>query len=313
MKIVLALGGNALLQRSQDQTLENQLKNIKDASASIAKIADGNDLVIVHGNGPQVGMLMEQNATYHDVKPQITPYPMDVLSAETCGMIGCLLQQELLNADDTCSPVSLITQTLVEKADPAFENLTKFVGPVYSEEEARKIMQDRPNLQYKPDGEYFRQVVASPKPKDIFEIKQINALLATGSIVIAGGGGGIPVYRNEEGKLNGVECVIDKDYTAELISEMIEADMFIILTDGDVCENFGTPEQRSIKQISYEDLGKYDFPAGSMGPKVDAVCKFVKQTGRKAVIGSLYELDMILKGTSGTSIEAKCALEYYDK
>jgi len=313
MKIVLALGGNALLQREEAQTLENQLKNIKHASASIAKIAEGNELVIVHGNGPQVGMLMEQNATYHEVKPQISPYPMDVLSAETCGMIGCLLQQELLNADDTCSPISIITQTLVEKADHAFENLTKFVGPVYSEAEALKIMQERPNLQYKPDGVYYRQVVASPKPKDIFEIPQINALLATGSIVIAGGGGGIPVYKDDDGKLNGVECVIDKDYTAELISEKIEADMFIILTDGDVCENFGTPEQRSIKQISYQDLSKYDFPAGSMGPKVDAVCKFVQQTGRKAVIGSLYELDMILAGTSGTSIEAECALEYYNK
>ncbi|WP_375748747.1 carbamate kinase [Vibrio sp. HN007] len=311
MKIVLALGGNALLQRKEAQTLENQLKNITRASTSIAKIAEGNELVIVHGNGPQVGMLMEQNATYHEVKPQITPYPMDVLSAETCGMIGCLLQQELINADNACYPISIITQTLVEKADPAFENLTKFVGPVYSEEEAKKIMADRPNLQYKPDGEYYRQVVASPKPIDIFEIPQINALLATGSIVIAGGGGGIPVYKDDDGKLNGVECVIDKDYTAELISERIDADMFIILTDGNVCENFGTPEQRSIKRISHEDLGKYDFPAGSMGPKVDAVRKFVKQTGRKAVIGSLYELDEILKGHSGTSIEAECELEYY--
>ncbi|PKH07547.1 carbamate kinase [Moritella sp. Urea-trap-13] len=313
MKIVLALGGNALLQRSQDQTLENQLNNIKDASASIVQISEGNELVIVHGNGPQVGMLMEQNATYHEVKPHILPYPMDVLSAETCGMIGCLLQQELLNANNACSPISVITQTLVEKGDPAFENPTKFVGPVYSEEEARKIMQDRPNLQYKPDGEYYRQVVASPKPKDILEIPQINTLLSAGNIVIAGGGGGIPVYRNDEGKLNGVECVIDKDYTAEMISEMIEADLFIILTDGDVCENYGTPEQRSIKKISYADLRKYDFPAGSMGPKVDAVCKFVKQTGNKAVIGSLYELDKILAGTSGTSIETDCILEYYNK
>jgi len=311
MKIVLALGGNALLQREEDQTLANQLKNIKDASASIVKIALGNELVIVHGNGPQVGMLMEQGATYHTVKPNILPYPMDVLSAETCGMIGCLLQQELLNADNSCAPVSIITQTLVEKSDPAFDNRTKFVGPVYNEEEARKIMQGNPQLEYKADGVYYRQVVASPKPKGIFEIPQINALLATGSIVIAGGGGGIPVCRDDNGDLYGVECVIDKDFTAELISKNIDADMFIILTDGDVCENFGTPEQRSIKQISYKDLSKFDFPAGSMGPKVEAVCSFVEETGRKAVIGSLYELEQILAGTSGTSIEPECELEYY--
>ena len=311
MKIVLALGGNALLQRKQHQTLENQLDNVTKASANIAKIAKGNDLVIVHGNGPQVGMLMEQNATYHEVKPQITPYPMDVLSAETCGMIGCLLQQELLNADESCSPICLITQTLINKGDPAFENLTKFVGPVYSKEEARKIMVERPHLQYKEDGEYYRQVVASPKPKGILEIKQINTLLDKNCIVIAGGGGGIPVYKDDNGKLCGVECVIDKDYTAELISEQIQADMFIILTDGNVCENFGTPEQRSIRRISPDDLDKYDFPAGSMGPKVDAVCKFVRATGRKAVIGSLYELDKILEGTSGTFIEDGSQLEYY--
>lgn len=311
MKIVLALGGNALLQREEAMTLENQLKNITRASSSIVDIANGNQLVIVHGNGPQVGMLMEQNATYHEAKPQMLPYPMDVLSAETCGMIGCLLQQELLNADDTCSPVSLITQTLVDITDPAFKEPTKFVGPVYSKKEAQSIMEERPFLRYKADGKYYRQVVASPKPKDILEIKQINTLLDSGSIVIAGGGGGIPVYKNSDSKLCGVECVIDKDYTAELISERIQADLFIILTDGNVCENFGTPTQKDIKRISPEELQKYDFPAGSMGPKVDAVCMFVKQTGRKAVIGSLYELDMILKLEAGTSIEGGATLEYY--
>ncbi|BDY05275.1 carbamate kinase [Ferrimonas sp. YFM] len=311
MRIVLALGGNALLQRGQHQTLDNQHDNIKKASASIAKIARGNELVIVHGNGPQVGMLMEQNACYHEVKPDITPYPMDVLSAETCGMVGCLLQQELLNEDEGCRPVSIITQTLVDKDDPAFGNPTKFVGPVYSKEEADRITSDRPHLIYKPDGEYYRQVVASPKPKQVLEIDQINALLNIDCVVIAGGGGGIPVYRDEQEKLCGIECVIDKDYTAEMISECIDADMFIILTDGNVCEGFGTPAQKEIKRISPEALTGYDFPAGSMGPKVDAVCRFVENTGRRAVIGSLYQLDGILKGECGTHIEPTAEKTYY--
>ena len=152
MKIVLALGGNALLQRNQAQTLHNQLENIKKAAASIANIAHGNELVIVHGNGPQVGMLMDQNASYRTAKPTFTPYPMDVLSAETCGMIGCLLQQELLNADSACAPISLITQTLIDSNDDAFNNLTKFVGPVYSQAEAEQIISAQPGLQFREIG-----------------------------------------------------------------------------------------------------------------------------------------------------------------
>lgn len=311
MKIVLALGGNALLQRAQHQTLENQFNNIKVAAQSIAKIYTDNEIVVVHGNGPQVGMLMEQNATYHDVKPEITPYPMDVLSAETCGMIGCLLQQELYNENPASTPIALLTQTLVDHNDPGFQDPTKFVGPVYTKEQADKIMADRPDQQFKADGEYFRQVVASPKPIKILETAQIKALLDTGSIVIAGGGGGIPVYEDTPEHLAGVECVVDKDFTAELIAEEVEADLMIILTDRNVCVDFGTPHEKDIARISPEALTDFNFPAGSMGPKIEAVSKFVKTTGRKAVIGSLTDLDKIIAGESGTWIENDIDTQFY--
>ena len=311
MRIVLALGGNALLERGQALTAENQLMNIKKAAASIAKVARDNELVIVHGNGPQVGLLMEQNAAYEEISPKTTPYPMDVLGAQTCGMVGYMLQKELHNEDQCLGVVSLITQTVVSDADDAFKNPTKFVGPVYTKESAEEIMGDNTNLTFKPDGDYYRRVVSSPAPLNIVEIEQIETLLKHQNVVIAGGGGGVPVYLDDNEQLQGIECVIDKDSTARLMSELLNADMFIILTDGAVYENFGKPTQKAIKHVSTSKLKEYDFPAGSMGPKVDAICEFVNGTGNKAAIGSLFDLDEILKGTQGTHIEKKCELKYY--
>ncbi|GLO62799.1 carbamate kinase [Vibrio sp. MACH09] len=311
MRIVLALGGNALLERGEALTAENQLNNIKKAAASIAKIAKNNELVIVHGNGPQVGLLMEQNAAYNEVSPETTPYPMDVLGAQTCGMVGYMLQKELLNVDSCLGVVSLLTQTVVNKEDEAFNNPTKFVGPVYSKERAEEIMADT-GVMFKADGEYYRRVVASPTPHNIIELYQIEALLKQKSIVIAGGGGGVPVAYDSKGiELTGVECVIDKDSTACLMSKLLDADMFIILTDGAVYEDFGKPSQRAIQKISSTELKTYDFPAGSMGPKVDAVCDFVDKTSRSAAIGSLFELDEILRGEAGTHITDRAELTYY--
>jgi len=309
MRIVLALGGNALLARGQALTAENQRENIQKAAASIAAIAKEHEIVIVHGNGPQVGLLMEQNAAYQEVSPQTTPYPMDVLGSETCGMVGYMLQQELRNEDQTLDIATLVTQTLVDESDPAFANPTKFVGPVYTEARAKEMMAASDKV-FKADGEYYRRVVPSPKPNDIVEIKQIETLLSAGNIVIACGGGGVPVA-NRDGKGVGVECVIDKDLTAELLAEKINADLFVILTDGSIYRNYGKPDQAEMKVATPKGLSEFNFPAGSMGPKVEAVCRFVEAKGSHAAIGSLFELDRVITNEAGTLIKQGEGIEYY--
>ncbi|MDA0150153.1 carbamate kinase [Vibrio sp. LaRot3] len=309
MRIVLALGGNALLARGQALTAENQRENIQKAAASIAAIAKEHEIVIVHGNGPQVGLLMEQNAAYQEVSPQTTPYPMDVLGSETCGMVGYMLQQELRNEDQSLDIATLVTQTLVDESDPAFANPTKFVGPVYTEARAKEMMAASDKV-FKADGEYYRRVVPSPKPNDIVEIKQIETLLGAGNIVIACGGGGVPVA-NRDGKGVGVECVIDKDLTAELLAEKINADLFVILTDGSIYRNYGKPDQAEMKVATPKGLSEFNFPAGSMGPKVEAVCRFVEAKGSHAAIGSLFELDRVITNEAGTLIKQGEGIEYY--
>ncbi|WP_260261092.1 carbamate kinase [Vibrio intestinalis] len=309
MRIVLALGGNALLARGQALTAENQRENIQKAAASIAAIAKEHEIVIVHGNGPQVGLLMEQNAAYQEVSPQTTPYPMDVLGSETCGMVGYMLQQELRNEDQTLDIATLVTQTLVDESDPAFANPTKFVGPVYTEARAKEMMAASDKV-FKADGEYYRRVVPSPKPNDIVELKQIETLLSAGNIVIACGGGGVPVA-NRDGKGVGVECVIDKDLTAELLAEKINADLFVILTDGSIYRNYGKPDQAEMKVATPKGLSEFNFPAGSMGPKVEAVCRFVEAKGSHAAIGSLFELDRVITNEAGTLIKQGEGIEYY--
>ncbi|MGE6383186.1 carbamate kinase [Shewanella baltica] len=311
MRIVLALGGNALLERGQPLTATHLRNNIKKAAASIAAIAREHDVLIVHGNGPQVGLLMEQNYEYQKINSAVTAYPLDVLGAETCGMVGYMLQQELFNSDKKLSITTILTQTCVDIDDPAFNDPTKFVGPVYNEEEIDKVNIANPSAIFKKDGNYYRRVVSSPIPQDIVESKQIRSLLENGNTVIACGGGGIPVFKADNGNLVGVECVIDKDLTAELLAEQIQADLFIILTDGAVYLNYGKENQQAIKNITPQELDKYHFPAGSMGPKIDAVCKFVSKGLGDAAIGALDELSAVIAGHSGTRITLGETVEYY--
>ncbi|WP_394143311.1 carbamate kinase [Vibrio atypicus] len=309
MRIVLALGGNALLARGQALTAENQRENIQRAAQNIAEVAKQHQVVIVHGNGPQVGLLMEQNAAYQEYSPETTPYPMDVLGSQTCGMVGYMLQQELRNCDTSLNIATLVTQTEVSKADPAFADPTKFVGPVYTEAQAKEMMAVS-DKQFKADGEYYRRVVPSPMPKDIVEVAQIETLLGAGNVVIACGGGGVPVSI-EDGRSLGVECVIDKDLTAELLAEKINADLFVILTDGSIYRNYGKEDQAEMKVATPKGLEAFSFPAGSMGPKVAAVCQFV-ETGRgEAAIGSLFELDKVINKQAGTLVTQGEGIEYY--
>lgn len=309
MRIVLALGGNALLARGQALTSENQRENIKKSAAGIAAIAKEHEVVVVHGNGPQVGLLMEQNAAYQEYSPETTPYPMDVLGSQTCGMVGYMLQQELRNIDQSLEIATLVTQTEVSKQDPAFTNPTKFVGPVYTAERAEEIMAES-SMKFKADGDYYRRVVPSPMPKDIVECPQIETLLKAGNLVIACGGGGVPVCF-ENNQSTGVECVIDKDLTAELLAEKIDADLFIILTDGSIYRNYGKEDQAEMKQATPSALAEFNFPAGSMGPKIEAVCKFV-ETGRgNSAIGSLFDLDKIITNEAGTLVTQGEGIIYY--
>jgi len=300
MLIVIALGGNALLQRGEPLEAELQHKNVKSTAYAIAKLAKEHQIVICHGNGPQVGLLALQNAAYTQVKS----YPLDVLDAESQGMIGYLIQQEVGNLVPQHGVVTLLTQIVVDANDPAFKKPVKPIGPVYTEDEAKALSVER-GWHVAPDGKYFRRVVPSPEPKEIVELSAIKALLKLGNIVICGGGGGIPVLKGKDKKLSGIEAVIDKDNTASLIAEKLNADALLVLTDvSAVCENFGKSNERKIKAAPAEILHKMDFARGSMGPKIYACCRFADHTTQQrfAAIGNLFELDGILNGSAGTRI-----------
>tara|TARA_R110001583_G_scaffold81253_3_gene217037 strand:+ start:149 stop:1078 length:930 start_codon:yes stop_codon:yes gene_type:complete len=309
MRILVALGGNALLKRGEPLTSQAQRDNIKIAAQALAKIAVNNELIITHGNGPQIGLLALQGNAY---KPDEL-YPLDVLGAETEGMIGYMIEQEMGNLVDAERPLAtLLTMIEVDPNDPAFTNPAKFIGPVYEEVEAKKLAKDN-NWTIKPDGKKWRRVVASPLPKRIFEIRPIRWLLEKNTIVIASGGGGIPTMLDEGNYLKGVEAVIDKDLSSELLARELGADLYIMATDVNaVSLDWGTPEQREIKNINYTDLVNYDFAEGSMGPKVNAACQFVEKTGKVAVIGSLDALEQIVKGIAGTRVNKQVAeIELY--
>lgn len=301
MRIVIALGGNALLKRGEPLSAENQLNNVRIASQQMAGIVDGNEVVIAHGNGPQVGLLALQGASYKDVET----YPLDVLGAETEGMIGYLIQQEMGNQLPIETPLAtILTQVEVSADDPAFNNPTKPIGPVYDKETAEKLVKDK-GWSIAPDGDKFRRVVPSPRPKRIFEIRPVKWLLEQGSVVICAGGGGIPTCYDKDGKLHGIEAVIDKDLCSALLAEQLVADCLIIATDvNGVYLNYGKDNQQKITQANPEELLKKDFPAGSMAPKVQAACEFVQKTGKKAIIGSLEEIEEMLKGQAGTIISS---------
>lgn len=299
MRIVVALGGNALMQRGERPDAQTQIANVNVAALALAELARDHELVITHGNGPQVGVLALQSAN----DPKLTrPYPFDTLGAMTQGMIGYWLLQAMQNALPGRHVVSIINQTLVLSGDPAFENPTKFVGEVYDKETADSMATQR-GWTMKADGQYFRRVVGSPKPQRVIETRLIRTLINAGSVVICAGGGGVPVIRNEEGKLSGVEAVIDKDLTAAVLAEHLEADFLMILTDVPaVMANYGTPDERPILRANPATLRALGAPAGSMGPKVEAACRFVELTGDTAAIGRLQDAAKIVAGEVGTIV-----------
>src|SRR3954449_9566291 len=301
MRIVVALGGNALLQRGQPMTAQMQRQNVRTAAQQLAPIAEGNELVISHGNGPQVGLLALQAAAYEEVEA----YPLDVLGAQTEGMIGYMIEQELGNILPFERPfASILTMVEVDPDDPAFADPTKFIGPVYPKDEAEKLAAEK-GWQIKQDGDKWRRVVASPLPKRIFEIRPIQWLLEKGAVVICTGGGGIPtMYTPGTRQLVGAEVVIDKDRASALLAEQLEADLFVMATDVDaVYLDWGTPQQSAIGRTTPDELQEMRLAAGSMGPKVEAAISFVNHTGRPAAIGTLGQLRGVIAGEQGTRIE----------
>ena len=304
MRVVVALGGNALLRRGQPLTAENQRENARAACKALAPLALEHELVISHGNGPQVGLLALQGSAYTEVDP----YPLDLLGAQTEGMIGYLIQQELGNElPFEKRLVSLLTLIEVDRDDPAFQNPTKPIGPIYPEEETSKLAEAK-GWVFKPDGDYFRRVVPSPLPRRIFGLEPIEWLLERGCVVVCAGGGGIPVVYTEEPvpagqRLVGIEAVIDKDLASALLAKDLRADALLIVTDVDaVYHGWGTSEQRAIRRATPEALSQTEFAAGSMGPKVKAACSFVDETGGIAVIGSIADTGALLRGEAGTLV-----------
>lgn len=295
--LVVALGGNALLKRGEPLEAEIQRKNIDLAARTIAGLTEQWRVVLVHGNGPQVGLLALQNSAYD----KVAPYPLDVLGAESQGMIGYMLQQALKNSLPQREVSVLLTQVEVDASDPAFSNPTKYIGPVYSEAQA-KTLQAEKGWVFKADGSYFRRVVPSPQPKRIVESDAIAALIQRDHLVICNGGGGVPVVENANG-YHGIEAVIDKDLSAALLARQIEADALLILTDADaVYLDWGKPTQRPLAQVTPELLKGMAFDAGSMGPKVAACREFVEACNGIAGIGALADGAEILAGEKGTLI-----------
>ncbi len=294
MRIVAALGGNALLQRGEVPTAEAQRRNVAAAVASIAELATEHDVVVTHGNGPQVGLLALQ-------APDDT---LDILGAETEGQIGYLLEQGLANALPNRPVAALLTQVAVDAFDPAFENPTKPIGPMYRASEAAWLAAKR-GWTVAQDGDAFRRVVASPEPLAIVEIQAIRLLVEHGVLVVCVGGGGIPVVADEDGALHGIEAVIDKDLAAALLASLLDADYLLMLTDvGGVERTWPTETTDPIQLASSEELRALEFPVGSMGPKVEAACRFVETTGGRAGIGALDQAAAIVRGEAGTTIAA---------
>lgn len=306
--IVVALGGNAILQPKQKGTYENQLENVRTSSKFLAKlIKDGYKLVVTHGNGPQVGNILRQNEEAEDVVP---PMPLDVLNGESQGFIGYMmiqcLQSELRALGIDTPVVNLITRVEVSKDDVDFNDPSKPIGTFYTEEEAKKLM-DEKNWKMKADSNRgWRRVVPSPQPINILEANAVKQLAEAGNVVVASGGGGIPVIKTENGDYEGIEAVIDKDRSGYKLAEEVNADIFMILTDVEhVFVNFGSPEQKALKETSVNELEKYvaegQFSKGSMGPKVESALKFARKAGT-SIICSLEKVDEAVRSESGTII-----------
>jgi carbamate kinase len=299
VRIVIAVGGNALLERGERPDAAVQRAHTIEAVHALAPLAAAHQVVITHGNGPQVGLLAMESATDLALAE---PYPLDVLGAQTQGMIGYWLLQALQNELPGRQVVSVVNQTLVSAADPAFQNPAKFIGPVYGEAEARGLAERR-GWEVRHDGQYWRRVVPSPRPQRVIETRIVRLLLESGAVVVCAGGGGVPVVRDERGELVGVEAVVDKDLATALLAEALEADALLLLTDVPaVVRGFGTPSAEPILRATPAALRREEFAAGSMGPKVAAVCRFVELTGDVAAIGALADAARILAGEAGTVV-----------
>jgi carbamate kinase len=301
MRIVVALGGNALLKRGEPMTTEAQRANVRVAAQQLCPVALEHELVLSHGNGPQVGLLALQSAAYQEVEPS----PLDVLGAQTEGMIGYMIEQELGNLMPPDQPMAtILTMVEVDPDDPAFLDPTKFVGPIYTREQADALCAAK-GWAFREDGPHWRRVVPSPEPRQIFEIRPIRWLLEHRAVVVCAGGGGIPTMfdRRTENLLTGIEAVIDKDLASELLAREVGADLFVMATDVDgVYVDWGSPGQRRLETVTVDELRRHTFPSGSMGPKVEAAVRFAELTGKRAAIGALADIQGIVEGRSGTQV-----------
>jgi carbamate kinase len=300
MRIVIALGGNALLHRGERPDAAVQEANIDRVTTAIAALAHEHEIVITHGNGPQIGLLAVESAADPALS---TPYPLDLLGAQTQGMIGSLLTRTLHDALPGRRIAALVTHTVVRADDPAFDHPTKFVGQVYPYEVASTLARKR-GWHIAADTTGWRRVVPSPAPERILETDTVHELLNSGTLVICAGGGGVPVTADADtGALTGAEAVIDKDLTAALLAEDLKADFLLILTDVPcVYAGYGTPDQRPVLGATPAELRSGGFPDGSMGPKTEAAARFVERTGGLAAIGSLDAAYEIVHGRSGTLV-----------
>ncbi len=297
--IVVAVGGNALLERGETPDADIQEHHVRIAAEALAPIVQEHDVVITHGNGPQVGVLALESGA----DPALSrPYPFDTLVAETQGLIGNWLLAAIEHAAPGHEAVCLLTRTLVDAADPAFTAPTKFVGRTYTEREATELTRQH-GWTLRQDGNSWRRVVASPEPTAIIELEEIRSLLHGGRAVICAGGGGVPVVRDENGDLRGVNAVVDKDLTSALLAVLLRADALLLLTDvANVQRDYGTPSAHPIRKITIGALREMDFAAGSMGPKVEAACRFVEASGSVAAIGKLTDAVRLLGAEAGTIV-----------
>jgi len=304
-RVVVALGGNAILQPKQVGTAEVQFENVVNTCIQLADlIKAGYQLVITHGNGPQVGNILLQN---EEAKDKIPPMPLDICGSQTQGFIGYMIQQAMKNLLPQRHVGTVLTQVLVDAGDSAFQNPTKPIGPFYSKQEAEQLIAQKGYTMVEDSGRGWRRVVASPDPKAIIEKDLIQALLERDAIVIAAGGGGIPVIEDSQGKLTGIEAVIDKDLAGARLAGDVDADILLILTDVEaVAVNWGKPDQRFLHHLSLQEARELaaqgQFKAGSMGPKVEAAIRFVEQGGDEAIIVSLNKATAALEGHAGTII-----------
>ena len=299
MRLVAALGGNALLRRGEPLSAEAQRRNMRAVAGALARACAPHETVVVHGNGPQVGLLALEAEAYGHAPPT----PLDVLGAESQGMIGYVIAQELRNAAPGREVAALLTQAVVDPEDPAFRAPTKPIGPVYPPAEAAALRARGWSLA--PDGQGVRRVVASPQPVEIVELAVVESLLGAGALVVCAGGGGVPVRRLADGRLEGVEAVVDKDLSAALLARRLGAERLVILTDVDgVHADWGTPAARRIDQATPALLRAMSFAPGSMGPKVAAAAAFVEAGGGTAAIGALDEAEAVIDGQAGTQVRA---------